>query len=161
MAEYVKDQGMLFARGDIGKLRMLQGAATRVGIDAYLFLAEGMFDIRQPPVSNLNYKDDRLSVDFDNHDVTVRGAPVRLYPSDFLVLSLLLKPPGKLRKIKEIYEYTHPDWLGPENPRMKARVKMNILRLRKALQDEPYTPRLRVVLGLSNNAIGYKYVPPA
>lgn len=89
-----------------------------------------------------------LTLDEARREVTVDGEPVRLTPVEFGILSLLIREPGKVFSIGQIYEkvWNEPA-INPENT-----VAVHIRRIREKIEIDPKEPKyLKVVWG-----IGYK-----
>ncbi|MGI6193614.1 MAG: response regulator transcription factor, partial [Christensenellales bacterium] len=89
-----------------------------------------------------------LTLDEARREVTVEGEPVRLTPVEFGILSLLIREPGKVFSIGQIYEkvWNEPA-INPENT-----VAVHIRRIREKIEIDPKEPKyLKVVWG-----IGYK-----
>ena len=84
--------------------------------------------------------------------VTVDGEPVSLTPLEFNILRLLMRHPGQVFSMTQIYEQVWNDTaLGSENT-----VAVHIRHLREKIEIDPAHPRyLKVVWGL-----GYKMEQP-
>ena len=84
--------------------------------------------------------------------VTVDGEPVNLTPLEFNILRLLMRHPGQVFSMTQIYEQVWNDTaLGSENT-----VAVQIRHLREKIEIDPARPRyLKVVWGL-----GYKMEQP-
>ena len=84
--------------------------------------------------------------------VTVDGEPVNLTPLEFNILRLLMRHPGQVFSMTQIYEQVWNDTaLGSENT-----VAVHIRHLREKIEIDPARPRyLKVVWGL-----GYKMEQP-
>jgi len=94
------------------------------------------------------YRTGGLTLDEVRREVTVEGEPVRLTPVEFGILSLLIKEPGRVFSIQQIYEkvWNEPA-INPENT-----VAVHIRRIREKIEIDPKEPKyLKVVWG-----IGYK-----
>ena len=81
------------------------------------------------------YHDAALYVDFERHDVRVRGEPVELSPQEFRLLMALIRHPGAVLSPDRLLELS---WGmsegGPEN------VRVYIGYLRRKLEPEPDVP---------------------
>lgn len=89
-----------------------------------------------------------LVLDEERREVTVEGEPVRLTPVEFGILALLIREPGRVFSIGQIYEgvWNEPA-INPENT-----VAVHIRRIREKIEIDPKEPKyLKVVWG-----IGYK-----
>lgn len=89
-----------------------------------------------------------LMVDDERKEVTVDGEAVRMTPVEYKILLLLIKNPGRVYSIDQIYEqvWNEPAY-SPENT-----VAVHIRRIREKIEINPKEPNyLKVVWG-----IGYK-----
>ena len=101
------------------------------------------------PMSNENvYAVGGLIVDDDKKEVTVDGDAVRLTPYEYNILLLLIKNPGKVFSINQIYENVwNEEAICADNT-----VAVLIRHIREKIEINPKDPRyLKVVWG-----IGYK-----
>lgn len=101
------------------------------------------------PMSNENvYAVGGLVVDDDKKEVTVDGDAVRLTPYEYNILLLLIKNPGKVFSINQIYENVwNEEAICADNT-----VAVHIRHIREKIEINPKDPRyLKVVWG-----IGYK-----
>ena len=89
-----------------------------------------------------------LSLDTDAKQLYVDGEPVRLTATEYKILQLLMKNPGRVFSAEEIYERVwEEDAYSVENT-----VMVHIRRIREKIEINPREPRyLKVVWG-----IGYK-----
>jgi len=89
-----------------------------------------------------------LAMDDEAKSVTVEGEGVSLTPTEYNILRLLLKNPGRVYSTGQIYEQVWKDTaLGAENT-----VAVHIRHLREKIEIDPDHPRyIKVVWGL-----GYK-----
>lgn len=89
-----------------------------------------------------------LSINDDLKEVSVDGEPVKLTPIEYNILLLLVKNPGKVFSIEQIYENIwNEDAIGADNT-----VAVHIRHIREKIEINPKEPRyLKVVWG-----IGYK-----
>lgn len=100
------------------------------------------------PTANLRIIEYRsLILNIDTHGLLIDGAPVSLSPTEFSILTLLLRSRNKLFKREEIFAAA---WPGEElnNPRL---VDVNISRLRKKLG--PYARNL-----VNKSGLGYGFM---
>ncbi len=77
-------------------------------------------------------------VDHARHEVTRRDRPVRLTPTEFRVLALLVERAGRLVTWADLLAEA---W-GPEYAESVEYLKPVISRLRRKLQDNARSPRL-------------------
>lgn len=89
-----------------------------------------------------------LEIDDDSKTVTVDGEQVKLTPSEYNILLLLVKNPGRVFTIEQIYESVwNEEALAVDNT-----VAVHIRHIREKIEINPKEPRyLKVVWGL-----GYK-----
>ena len=94
------------------------------------------------------YKTGGLVIQDDLKEVTVDGEPVKLTPIEYNILLLLVKNPGKVFSISQIYENIwNEEAIGADNT-----VAVHIRHIREKIEIDPKEPRyLKVVWGL-----GYK-----
>ena len=87
-------------------------------------------------------------MDDDGKEVTVEGEPVKLTPIEYRILLLLVKNPGKVFSIGQIYESIwNEDAISGDNT-----VAVHIRHIREKIEINPKEPRyLKVVRG-----VGYK-----
>lgn len=89
-----------------------------------------------------------VRVDLAGHTVTLGGAPVRLTPTEWQVLEVLLRNPGKLvtrqTLLAEIWGSSHVTDTGY--------LRLYIAQLRKKLEPEPGSPRFL----LTESGMGYR-----
>jgi DNA-binding response OmpR family regulator len=89
-----------------------------------------------------------LTVDNNNKTVSVDGEDVRLTPLEFKIILLLIRSPGRVFSIDEIYERV---W-GEDAFAADNTIAVHIRRIREKIEIDPKNPRyLKVVWG-----IGYK-----
>ncbi|MBI2846717.1 MAG: response regulator transcription factor [Chloroflexi bacterium] len=97
------------------------------------------------------YSDDILSVDFARHEVLVSGQEIKLTPTEFRLLSLLINNAGKVVSLEEILDKV---W-GPEYESLEP-IKWYISHLRRKIGDDPQSPHI-----ITNvRGIGYRYERP-
>ena len=103
---------------------------------------------RQP---DCNYRDGYLTVDLDAQCVRVEGEPVRLTPTEFALLSLLVRRAGKLCTFEQIIDQLWPEGVGGS----EAAVHTYIWQLRQKLERDPHNPQY--LIGLRGR--GYRFDP--
>ncbi len=93
------------------------------------------------PASCLTVGD--ISLDDEAKTVTLSGEPVNLTPTEYDILRLLIRSPGKVFSSREIYAAVSGDTYGAEGS-----VPVHIRHLREKLEIDPANPRyLKVVWG--------------
>jgi DNA-binding response OmpR family regulator len=107
---------------------------------------------RTPAVETSNvFADEHVRIDFAQRTVSVDDKPVQLTPTEFRLLSALVRHSGQVLSQDELVELAWDDSgeLGPD------RVKYAVLRLRRKLDwDKPDGSPLETVRGF-----GYRYQP--
>lgn len=94
------------------------------------------------------YSVGNLIIDDDTKEITVDGNPVKLTPIEYNILLLLVKNPGRVFSIDQIYENIwEEEAIGADNT-----VAVHIRHIREKIEINPKEPRyLKVVWG-----VGYK-----
>ncbi len=105
-----------------------------------------IIDVMMPKLDGI-----RATLKISNDDlkeVSVEGEPVKLTPIEYNILLLLVKNPGKVFSIEQIYESIwNEEAIGADNT-----VAVHIRHIREKIEINPKEPRyLKVVWG-----IGYK-----
>ena len=91
---------------------------------------------------------DGLSLNDETKEVSVDGKPVKLTPIEFKITSLLMRHPGRVFSINEIYERVWEE----EAYNADNVVAVHIRKIREKIEADPKNPRyIKVVWG-----IGYK-----
>ena len=103
----------------------------------------------QAPPSREITVDDRLSIDFDRHEVTKDGEKVQLRPTEFRLLYHLASNPGVVMTHETLLSRV---W-GPEYRDASHYVRLYINYLRQKLEDDPANPRYI----LTERGVGYKF----
>ena len=91
----------------------------------------------------------RLEYDFEAHQLTADGEPVRLTPTETRIMELFFRSPGRVFSAEEIYAgaWGEGNVYAPENT-----VMVHIRRIREKIELNPKEPEyVKVVWGL-----GYK-----
>ena len=99
-----------------------------------------------PEESNV-YRIGGLCMDDDTKEVTVDGEPVRLTPIEYSILLLLVKNPGRVYSIDQIYENIWNEAaIGADNT-----VAVHIRHIREKIEINPKEPKyLKVVWGVGD-----------
>lgn len=88
-----------------------------------------------------------LELNEDTVEVTVDGEPVKLTPTEYKILLLLMKNPGRVYSTEEIYE-----WVWNEKAVNTDTIMVHIRNIREKIEINPKNPKyLKVVWG-----VGYK-----
>ena len=110
---------------------------------------------RSPPANEepVVYDDGRVRVDLGEHTCEVGGAAVRLTPTEFRLLAVLVRHCGQVLSHDQLLELV---WHNHTPGDGSGRVKFTVLNLRRKLgwDDLPTSP-LEAVRGF-----GYRYRPP-
>lgn len=89
-----------------------------------------------------------LCVDTAAMTVTQNGVPVPLTPTEFKILTLLMRSPGRVFTKVQLYEQVNGEWFEADDSTMMV----HISKLREKLEADPRRPRyIQTVRGL-----GYK-----
>ena len=103
----------------------------------------------QAPVSRELKVDDRLTIDFDRHEVWKDGEKVQLRPTEFRLLYHLASNPGVVMTHETLLSRV---W-GPEYRDASHYVRLYINYLRQKLEDDPANPRYI----LTERGVGYRF----
>ncbi len=95
------------------------------------------------------YSDDYLTVNFDEHRVTVRGEPVRLTPTEFNLLAHLVEASPRIVPYRELLEQT---W-GFEYIDDIDYLRVYIWHLRRKLEPNPKAPTYII----NELGVGYRF----
>ena len=93
-----------------------------------------------------------LDIDWRSHQVWVRGEQVKLSPTEFKLLSCLVRNRGWIVTHDQLLEKV---W-GPNHVGDRSFVKLYVRYLRQKLEKDPYRPRLI----LTERGIGYRFATP-
>lgn len=97
--------------------------------------------------------DGEVEVDWKSHRVYVRGEPVKLSPTEFKLLSCLIKNRGWIVPHEQLLEKAWgPNYIGD-----KSFIKLYIRYLRQKIEKDPQNPRLI----LTERGIGYRFASEA
>lgn len=89
-----------------------------------------------------------LALSMDSKELTVDGENVRITPTEFGILSLLMQHPGKVFSMEQIYQHV---WDEPAFA-VENTVAVHVRRIREKIEINPKNPKyIKVVWG-----IGYK-----
>jgi two-component system KDP operon response regulator KdpE len=103
----------------------------------------------QAPVSRAVKVDDRLTIDFDRHEVWRDGEKVQLRPTEFRLLYHLASNPGVVMTHETLLSRV---W-GPEYRDAAHYVRLYINYLRQKLEDDPANPHYI----LTERGVGYRF----
>jgi two-component system KDP operon response regulator KdpE len=104
------------------------------------------------PGESLVYNDGRLLVDLDKRHVEVRGRSVQLTPTEFRLLSILLRNVGRVVSHEELIREV---W-GMEESASLASLKVYVHYLRRKIEERPREPYYL----LAEWGIGYRFREP-
>ena len=106
------------------------------------------------PTTGLNepYIDPEIRVDFQQHQVYVRGQETRLTALEFRLLSALVQNAGEVLSVDRIL-----DECWGERPAGPINVRLFVNYLRKKIEVEPSDPQLVETV----REFGYRYRPPS
>jgi two-component system KDP operon response regulator KdpE len=104
-----------------------------------------------PPVNALpSFSSGYLAINFENRDVTRDGQLVKMTPTEYNLLFLLVRNAGRVVPFETLLDKV---W-GPEYRDQLDYLKTYISRLRKKLEEEPDKPRYL----LTERGLGYRFV---
>lgn len=104
-----------------------------------------------PTPSGEGYSDDYLSISLNDRRITVNGELVKLTPTEYKLLALLVKNKGRVLEFRHILESV---W-GAEYVDETDYVRTYVWHLRRKLEPDPKSPRYLV----SELSIGYRFEP--
>jgi DNA-binding response OmpR family regulator len=150
---------ILTAKGqEIDKVRGLN-----VGADEYLVKPLGRQELlarvgallrrANMPAGENNgaYTDAAVAIDFNKHEVSVRGERVSLTPTEFRILAYFVQNPDQVLSQQQLWDRI---W-GWSQGSLES-IKWHIAYLRKKIEIEPDKPRLIVTV----RGMGYRYQKP-
>jgi len=95
------------------------------------------------------FNNDELEIDWRSHQVYVRGERVKLSPTEFKVLSCLIKNRGWIVTHEQLLQKAWgPNYIGD-----KSFVKLYIRYLRQKIEKDPCNPQLI----LTERGVGYRF----
>ncbi|HUW69533.1 MAG TPA: response regulator transcription factor [bacterium] len=104
---------------------------------------------RSAPESIHAFRSGSFEVDFERHRVSMDGVESRLTPTEFSILELLVRHPGKIvtrsRMLKQLW--------GPMGEVEEGSLRVHIASLRKKIEPSPSTPSIIV----TEPGIGYRF----
>ncbi len=120
------------------------------GIGEFLARLRAVLRSSQPETSgNALLASGPISINPDRHEAMKNGAPVRLTPKEFELLSLLVRHAGRVMTHSHILETV---W-GPAHREDIAYLRVFVGQLRHKIEDTPSEP----VLILTEPGIGYRF----
>ncbi len=94
--------------------------------------------------------DGEIDVDWRSHQVYVRGEPVKLSPTEFKLLSCLIKNRGWIVPHERLLEKAWgPNYIGD-----KSFVKLYVRYLRQKIEKDPRNPRYII----TERGVGYRFL---
>ncbi|MGZ4429892.1 MAG: response regulator [Nocardioidaceae bacterium] len=94
---------------------------------------------------------EHFTVDLSTHKVQVQGQPVRLTPTEWGLLTVLVRNPGRLVGQRQLLQEV---W-GPAYERETNYLRVYMAQLRRKLEPDPAHPRYL----LTEPGMGYRFVP--
>ena len=107
-------------------------------------------ELPPPTKKPTTYHDGYLTIDLETRRVLVRDEPVKLSPTEYRLLTLLLKNAGRVLSCEQILRNV---W-GEAYVSNDDYVHVYIRHLRKKLEDDPARP----VYLLTEHGLGYRFV---
>jgi two-component system KDP operon response regulator KdpE len=102
------------------------------------------------PAPVVCYADDYLSIDLASKQITIDNQPVKLTPTEYRLLAVLVQNAGKVLSNRQIVEQV---W-GPEYLNDNDYPRAYIRHLRRKIEPEPEAPRYLV----NEPGVGYRFV---
>ncbi len=103
---------------------------------------------RGPPETEKVFRSGRLAVDLLNHEVTVNENPVKLTPTEYALVRILVQHAGRIithgQILKEIW--------GPNAEQDTNYLRVYITGLRKKIEEKPQLPELLI----TEPGVGYR-----
>jgi two-component system KDP operon response regulator KdpE len=106
-------------------------------------------DIEMQEEASESFHNGEVEIDWRSHQVFVRGKPVKLSPTEFNLLSCLIKNRGWIVTHEQLLQKV---W-GPHYVGDKSFVKLYIRYLRQKIEEDPHTPQLI----LTERGVGYRF----
>jgi len=107
-------------------------------------------EMPSPPAKTVTRIDDRLTVDFQRHEVLVDGKPVKLRPTEYRLLYHLISNAGWVMSHETLLSKV---W-GHEYRDESHLLRLYITYLRKKIEAEPSDPQYI----LTERGVGYRFV---
>lgn len=108
-------------------------------------------DLEDQDLQDVNFGD--LTVSFVRHEVTVHGRAVELTPTEFKILELLARNPGRAFTRLQLIDHVR----GLDFEGFERTIDVHVMNLRRKIESDPARPRyVKTVLGM-----GYKLENPA
>ncbi len=105
----------------------------------------------QPQYGKVTYQDEYLTIDLEAHKVLINGEPVKLTPTEYKLLAVLVKNRGRILEFRQLLEQV---W-GFEYIDDIDYLRVYIWHLRRKIEKDPKNPRY-----LHNElSIGYCFDP--
>ncbi|HAJ36849.1 MAG TPA: DNA-binding response regulator [Chloroflexi bacterium] len=105
----------------------------------------------QPQYGKVTYQDDYLTIDLEAHKVLIKGEPVKLTPTEYKLLAVLVKNRGRILEFRQLLEQV---W-GFEYIDDIDYLRVYIWHLRRKIEPDPKNPTY-----LHNElSIGYRFDP--
>src|SRR5579883_2971143 len=109
-------------------------------------------ELPQPVRAQPDFVAGDLTINFQDHRVTLRGQPVKLTPIEYKLLYHLVRNAGRLMPHQALLDRV---W-GPEHGATVDYLKVYISRLRAKLEPTPDSPRYIT----TERGLGYRFVKP-
>jgi two-component system KDP operon response regulator KdpE len=105
----------------------------------------------QPHFGKVTYQDEYITIDLESHKVLIKGEPVKLTPTEYKLLAVLVKNRGRILEFRQLLEQV---W-GFEYIDDIDYLRVYIWHLRRKVEPDPKNPTY-----LHNElSIGYRFDP--
>jgi two-component system KDP operon response regulator KdpE len=105
---------------------------------------------QRPSQEEVSFTTGRLTIDFESRKVLIDGAEVKLTPTEYGILGLLARNPGKIITQEHILK----ELWGPISEVESGSLRVHIYSLRKKIERDPSDPELVI----TEPGIGYRLV---
>ena len=98
--------------------------------------------------SEKQFSEIQLSIDFDSHEVQLRGKTIHVSPREFAILEVLANKAPRMVRYEDIAAAV---W-GNDNIKIRNRIKYLVYLLRQKFEEDPNSPKII----LNREGLGYQ-----
>jgi DNA-binding response OmpR family regulator len=102
-----------------------------------------------PLYNPVSWNDGDLEMDFESHTVKKKGSKIKLTPSEFKILSCLVKYPGRVFTREELIDRA----LGADFDGFERTIDSHVRNLRGKIEDDSANPKYVLTV----REVGYKF----